>query len=191
MKKGTIILLVVSGIILIGALSIFSFIRGSYNSIVRLDETVSGAWANVETDLQRRFDLIPNLVNTVKGFAEQEKDVLMGVTNARARVGGAGNVPDKMSAENELSGALSRLLMVVENYPVLKSNANFIALQDELAGTENRIAVSRKRYNEAVKIYNMTIRQFPQNFIANTYGFEKREFFKAPEAAATAPQVEF
>jgi len=190
-KRSTIILLIVVGIILFGALSVYSFVKGTYNAIVRLDETVAGGWAEVENNLQRRFDLIPNLVNTVKGFAAQEKDILLGVTEARAKVGGAGNIPDKMAAENQLSGALSRLLMVVENYPQLKSDGNFQSLQDELAGTENRIAVARKRYNESVKAYNMTIRQFPQNMIANNFGFEKKEFFQAPEGAETVPTVEF
>src|SRR5208337_1018484 len=136
------------------AIAAYSFFAGNYNKFVSLDETVKASWAQVENQLQRRYDLIPNLVETVKGYAKQEKDVLVEVTNARAKVGGAGNVSDKISSNNQLSGALSRLMVVVEKYPDLKSNQNFMALQDELAGTENRIAVERMRYNEAVKIYN-------------------------------------
>lgn len=163
----------------------------TYNRLVSLDEGVKEAWAQIETQLQRRLDLIPNYVETVKGYAAQEKDVLVKVTEARSRVAGAGTIPDKIQANNELSSALSRLLVVVEKYPELKSNENFLRLQDELAGTENRIAVARKRYNEAVKEYNVALRQFPSNLIANAFKFEKASFFDAPEAAATPPQVKF
>ncbi len=191
MKKGTIILLVILGIILIGALSIYGFVKGTYNSLVASDEGVKAAWAQVENQLQRRYDLIPNLVETVKGYAAHEKEVFIQVTEARAKVGGAGTVGEKISAENELSSALSRLLLVVENYPDLKANQNFIRLQDELAGTENRIAVERRRYNEAVRAYNVLIRTFPRNIIANMFGFRKADFFEAPEGAKEAPKVEF
>ncbi|HDH57274.1 MAG TPA: LemA family protein [Bacteroidetes bacterium] len=191
MKKGTIILLVILGIILIGALSIYGFVKGTYNSLVASDEGVKAAWAQVENQLQRRYDLIPNLVETVKGYAAHEKEVFIQVTEARAKVGGAGTVGEKISAENELSSALSRLLLVVENYPDLKANQNFIRLQDELAGTENRIAVERRRYNEAVRAYNVLIRTFPRNIIANMFGFQKADFFEAPAGAAAAPKVEF
>lgn len=172
----------------------FSFIFsgcGTYNKLVTLDEEVKEAWAQVETVLQRRLDLIPNLVETVKGFAAQEKEVFIKVTEARSKVAGAGTIPDKIKANNQLSSALSRLLVVVERYPELKSNQNFIRLQDELAGTENRIAVARRRYNEAVKRYNVAIRRFPSNLMANAFNFEKAEFFEAPEAAATPPKVKF
>lgn len=156
-----------------------------------MDQSVKSAWAQVENQLQRRYDLIPNLVETVKGYAKQEKDVMIEVTNARAKVGGAATVPDKIAANNELSGALSRLLLVVEKYPDLKSNQNFLHLQDELAGTENRIAVERMRYNEAVKIYNQTIKSFPANLIAGMFGFKEAAFFDAPREAKTAPKVQF
>jgi len=178
-------------VILVVAGSLYSFFKGTYNQFVTLDEAVKSSWAQVENQLQRRFDLIPNLVETVKGYAKQEKDVLVEVTNARARVGGAATVPDKISANNELTGALSRLLVVVEKYPDLKSNQNFMRLQDELAGTENRISVERKRYNEAVQAYNVAIRSFPANLLAGLYGFGKAAFFEAPAAAKAAPQVKF
>ena len=171
---------------------LFSFSGcGTYNSLVALDEGVKEAWAQIETQLQRRLDLIPNYVETVKGYAAQEKEVLVKVTEARAKVAGAGTVPDKIQANNELTSALSRLLVVVEKYPELKSNENFLRLQDELAGTENRIAVARKRYNEAVKEYNVAIRSFPSNMLAKYFSFEKAAFFDAPEAASAPPQVKF
>ena len=163
-KKKT--LIIVLAVIVFLAIAAYSIFAGNYNKFVRLDTTVKSSWAQVENQLQRRYDLIPNLVETVKGYAKQEKDVMVEVTNARAKVGGAGNVSDKIASNNQLSGALSRLMVVVEKYPDLKSNQNFMRLQDELAGTENRIAVERMRYNEAVKIYNQTIKSFPANMIA-------------------------
>jgi LemA protein len=166
-------------------------IKGTYNSMVRMDEGVKAAWAQVENQLQRRYDLIPNYVETVKGYAKHEKDVFLRVTEARSKVGGATNIRDKIGANNELSSALSRLLVVVERYPDLKANQNFIRLQDELAGTENRIAVERRRYNEAVRAYNVKIRSFPTNILAGMFGFTKAEFFKVPEEAQEAPKVEF
>jgi len=187
-KRNLIIAIVVALVVIF---SLYSFFKGTYNTFVSLDEAVKGSWAQVENQLQRRYDLIPNLVETVKGYAKQEKDVLVEVTNARAKVGGAANVPDKISANNELSGALSRLLVVVERYPDLKSNQNFIRLQDELAGTENRIAVERKRYNDAVKTLNVAIRSFPANLLAGMFGFQVAPFFEAPAAAKAVPQVKF
>jgi len=181
-------IIIIAGVIV---LVLVLFLYSSYNNFVSLDETVKSSWAQVENQLQRRYDLIPNLVETVKGYAKQEKDVLVEVTNARAKVGGAVNVPDKISANNELSGALSRLLVVVERYPDLKSNQNFMRLQDELAGTENRIAVERKRYNDAVRAYNVAIRSFPGNLFAGMFGFHSGAFFEAPTQAKTAPQIKF
>ena len=184
--------LIIAGVVLLVLVfSFYSLLQGSYNKFVTLDETVKSSWAQVENQLQRRYDLIPNLVETVKGYAKQEKDVLVEVTNARARVGGAGKIPDKIAANNELSSALSRLLVVVEKYPDLKSNLNFLRLQDELAGTENRIAVERKRYNDTVQSYNVAVRSFPGNIVAGIFGFEQAAFFAAPAVAKAAPQVKF
>ena len=191
MTSGKRNLLIAIVIIVVLAGSVYSFFKGTYNRFVTLDEGVKSAWAQVENQLQRRYDLIPNLVETVKGYAKQEKDVLVEVTNAWARVGGAATVPDKINANNELTGALSRLLVVVEKYPDLKSNQNFLRLQDELAGTENRISVERKRYNDAVQGYNVAIRSFPANLLAGMFGFGKAVFFEAPAAAKAAPQVKF
>ena len=185
--------LIIAGVVaLIVVVALYSFFKGNYNTFVSLDEAVKGSWAQVENQLQRRYDLIPNLVETVKGYAKQEKDVLVEVTNARAKVGGATTVPEKIGANNELSSALSRLLVVVEKYPDLKSNQNFMHLQDELAGTENRIAVERMRYNDAVKDYNITVRMFPGNIIAGMFGYKPAtEYFKAEEKAKTVPEVKF
>ena len=178
-------------VIVIILLSIFFSIKGTYNSLVRLDEGIKGAWAQVENQLQRRYDLIPNYVETVKGYARHEKEVFLRVTEARAKVGGATSVKEKIGANNELSSALSRLLLVVERYPDLKANQNFIRLQDELAGTENRIAVERRRYNEAVKTYNIKIRSFPTNILAGMFDFTMAEFFKVAEIAKEVPKVKF
>jgi LemA protein len=184
-------LIIVAAVVLILLGIAYSFVKGNYNRFVTLDEAVKASWSQVENQLQRRYDLIPNLVETVKGFAKQERDVLIGVTEARAKVGGAASIPEKISANNELTSALSRLLVVVEKYPELKSNQNFLHLQDELAGTENRIAVERRRYNETVQQYNVAIRSFPANLLAGMFGFAPATFFEAPAAAKTAPQVKF
>lgn len=183
--------LIVVAIILIVVLGSYSYIKGTYNSLVTLDEGVTAAWAQVENQLQRRIDLIPNYVETVKGYARHEREVFLKVTEARAKVAGAGSIKGKIAANNELAGALSRLLLVVERYPDLKANQNFIRLQDELAGTENRIAVERRRYNEAVRAYNVRIRSFPTNILAGMFGFTRATFFEAPEAAKEPPKVKF
>jgi LemA protein len=190
MSTGKKIIIVVA-VIAVLAIALYSMFAGNYNRFVKMDVGIKAAWAQVENQLQRRYDLIPNLVETVKGYAKQEKDVLVEVTNARSKVGGAGTVPEKIAANNQLSGALSRLMVVVERYPDLKSNQNFLKLQDELAGTENRIAVERMRYNDAVKIYNESIRTFPANFVAGMFGFKEAAFFKVDEVAKVVPKVKF
>jgi len=162
-----------------------------YNTLVSEQEQVEAAWGEVENQLQRRNDLVPNLVNTVKGFAAQEKDVLVGVTEARSRVAGAGSPAEAIEASNQLSGALSRLLVVVERYPELKSDQGFLRLQDELAGTENRLSVARTRYNDAVRVFNTTAKKFPTNLVAGMFGFETRPYFEAPASAQEVPAVEF
>jgi len=191
MGKGLKSLIIVLAILLMVVIGIYSYLKGTYNRLVTLDEGVKGAWAQVENQLQRRYDLIPNYVETVKGYAAHEKDVLVKVTEARARVAGATTVGEKIEANNELSSALGRLMVVIEQYPDLKANTNFIRLQDELAGTENRIAVERMRFNEVVKAYNIEIRQFPTNIIAGMFGFEKATFFEVPKERQEAPKVKF
>jgi len=189
-KALVIILIILGVVILLGAVTLFWGI-GIYNGIIRSEQEVMNSWAEVENHLKRRADLIPNYVNTVKGFAAQERDVLIGVTEARSKVSGAGNMEERMDAENQLTGALSRLMVVVEKYPELKSNENFIRLQDELAGTENRIAVARMRYNERVKMFNQFIKIFPNNIIAGIFGVEDAKYFEIPEGDAELPSVEF
>lgn len=191
MTKGQKTAAIIVGIVVILLIVPYSYLKGTYNSLVRMDEQVNGAWAQVENQLQRRYDLIPNYVETVKGYAKHEREVFVQVTQARSKVGAAGTVEEKAVANNQLSSALARLLVVVERYPQLKANANFIRLQDELAGTENRIAVERRRFNEAVRIYNTEIRSFPRNFVANLFGFEKKAFFEVPKERQEAPKVEF
>ena len=174
----------------------------SYNKLVLLDEETSSAWSQVENQYQRRYDLIPNLVNPVKGYAKHEESVLRELTEARSKAGGVISVdssildnPEKMAefqkVQNELGASLQRLLAVTENYPELKANQNFLALQDELEGTENRISVERKRFNDSVKAYNSTMRRFPMNLLAGMFGFEKKNYFAAEAAAAKAPEVQF
>ena len=173
----------------------------SYNSLVNKDVDVSGAWSQVENQYQRRSDLIPNYVQTVSGYAKQEKDVLIGVTEARASVTKMTVTKDVLEdpnsfdkfrqAQDQFSSAISRLLVVSENYPQLKSDANFRALQDELAGSENRIAVARMRYTEAVQVYNGAIRRFPGSIIATVVGFREKQWFKAKEGANVPPSVKF
>jgi LemA protein len=191
MGKGLKTLLVIFGILLLMVFAAYSFLKGTYNTLVTMDEGVKGAWAQVENQLQRRYDLIPNYVETVKGYAKHEKEVFVQVTEARSRVGGATTVSDKMQANNQLTSALGRLLLVVERYPELKANTNFIRLQDELAGTENRIAVERRRFNEMVKTYNIKVRSFPTNILAGMFGFEKATFFEVPKERQEAPKVKF
>ncbi len=196
MKKSWIIIIV---IVVVGFLT-YSWFTGIYNSMVTLNVSVDKQWADVESTYQRRADLIPNLVSTVKGYATHEKETLEGVINARAKATSttinAGNLTaDKIAAfqqaQDGLSSALSKLMVVVERYPDLKANQNFLDLQKQLEGTENRISVERRKFNEAARTYNTYIRLFPKNMLANMFGFEKKPYFEAQEGAETAPKVEF
>jgi len=186
------IALIVIGVIVLGVLGVFGWAMGARNSLVTERETVTAAWSQVDVALQRRADLIPNLVETVKGFAKQEQAVIKEVTDARAALGGARTPSEKIQANSQLDGALSRLLVVVENYPQLKSNENFLKLQDELAGTENRIAVERKRYNDTLQDYNTFVGLFPNNIFAGWAGFQRNNaYFTASESSREAPKVQF
>jgi LemA protein len=191
MKPVWIVVGVILGAIVLVAVVVGGTFVSKWNQLVAMDTDIKGRWAQVDNQLQRRNDLIPNLVETVKGFAAQEKSIMESIANARAKMAGAGSVQDRIAASNELSSALGRLLVVVENYPQLKSNVTFSRLMDELAGTENRLSVERKRYNDSVQVYNTTIRQFPDNIIAPMLGFKEQPFFQVPEAARQAPQVKF
>lgn len=202
MGKGLKTTLIALAVVLVLAFAAYSSIARTYNSIVILEENVSAQWGQVQNVYQRRADLIPNLVATVKGYASHESDVLENVAEARSRAGGVMNVSDEIlndpaafkrfqQAQGELGGALQRLLMVTENYPELKANQNFLALQDQLEGTENRISVERMRFNEAVQLYNSTIKVFPGMVIANMGGFRAKAYFEADSGAQNAPQVSF
>ncbi len=193
MKKSTIILLIVLGVILVWGIT-------SYNGLVRTEESVSTAWSNVENQYQRRADLIPNLVNTVKGYASHEQETLDAVVSARTRatqivVDADDMTPEKLQqfqkAQGEVGTALGRLLAITESYPDLKANQNFLELQAQLEGTENRISVERRNFNDAARKFNTSIRTFPRNIIAGMCGFEKRPYFEAEEGAAKAPEVKF
>lgn len=195
MKKGTITIIIVA----IVAIIAFWAISG-YNSLVSMDENVSNQWANVETQYQRRADLIPNLVNTVKGYAAHEKETLEGVIAARSqatqiKVDPTDLTSEKLAeyqkAQGQLATALGKLLAITENYPDLKANQNFLELQAQLEGTENRINVARKNFNDSAKAYNTAIRRFPKNILAGMFGFDKRAYFEAAEGAEQAPQVQF
>ena len=196
--RGLLVLLVVVAVVVVG-LGVWAV--GVNNELVRLQQGVNEKWAQVQNVYQRRADLIPNLVETVKGFAAQERAVLTEVTEARARATGVQLTPEALNdpkalerfqaAQNQLSGALSRLLVVVERYPELKSNANFLALQTQLEGTENRIAVERRRFNEAVRDYNTRLALFPGSLVARLAGFQPKAFFEAAPDAATPPKVKF
>lgn len=187
MKKGTIILILIIAVLAVVILLAVS----SYNRLVALSEDVETALSQIDNQLQRRNDLIPNLVNTVKGYAAHEEEIFTRIADARSRLIGAGSLEEKAEASEELSGALSRLLAIAENYPELKANENFRQLADELAGTENRIATARRDYNNAARVYNTTIRRFPTVIIANIFGFERYEYFEADESARQAPEVNF
>lgn len=193
MKKSTIIIIAVAALVAVWGIS-------SYNGLVSMDEGVQNKWADVETQYQRRADLIPNLVNTVKGYAAHESETLQAVVDARAKATSVNIDPSNMSAEqianfqkaqDGVSSALSRLLVTVEKYPDLKANENFKELQVQLEGTENRISVARRDYNESARKYNSTLRSFPKNILAGMFGFEKKAYFEAQEGSEQAPTVQF
>ncbi|MDQ3051752.1 MAG: LemA family protein [Bacteroidota bacterium] len=195
MKKWIII-----GVIVLVAFMLYSFFSGSYNNMVAKNENVTRAWQDVESDYQRRLDLIPNLVNTVKGYAEFEKSTLTAVIEARAQATQVKVDPNNLTpealqqfqaAQGQLSSSLSRLLVTVERYPDLKANQNFLELQAELAGTENRIKVARNKFNETVQDYNTYVKTFPRNLLAGMFGFTSKAYFEADEAASRAPEVKF
>lgn len=196
MKKGLIALIVIGVLVVIG----FLMAKSSYNSMVTKEEGVSSQWAQVQNAYQRRADLIPNLVSTVKGYAAHEKGTFEAVVEARAKATQMNVNADQLTEENikkyqeaqgQLGAALGRLMMIQENYPELKANTNFMALQDELTGTENRIATERNKFNEKVKDYNTFIRMFPKNIFAGIFGFDKKGYFEADRSAQQAPTVQF
>ena len=202
MKKGTIITLTIVGILVLLLVGGCSFFTSNYNNMVTMEEGINGAWAQVENQYQRRLDLIPNLVETVKGYADHESSVFTDVAEARAAAGGVMQMSDELLSDPEafarfqeaqagLGGALQRLLVTTENYPQLKANEQFLSLQTQLEGTENRISVERQRFNEAVQAYNSHIRKFPQAFIASMFGFDAKQYFEAESGAESAPKVSF
>jgi LemA protein len=192
MKKGLVVLGLLGVVLAIAAFALGGAFISRRNQMVTQKEAIKAAWAQVDNVIQRRADLIPNLVNTVKGYAAHEQKVFDDIAAARAQLGGARNPAERIAANTRLDGALSRLLVVVENYPNLKADQQFQRLQDELAGTENRIAVERRRYNEAVQKYNTYIQLFPNNLVASFSGFQREDaYFKAEGAAREVPKVDF
>ena len=185
MKNKSLLIILILIVLLI--VPIFS----SYNGLVAKEEAVNNKWSQIDAQLTRRADLIPNLVQTVKGYARHEESIFTEIANARARLAGSGDTAERISAENELSGSLSRLLAIAENYPDLKADTNFRQLQDELAGTENRIAVARKDYNDVVTVFNSSVRRFPTVLIARIMGFDQKTYFEAPASANQIPIVDF
>ena len=179
------------GIIVIILVVIALLFIPKYNSLVTAEENLDSKWAQVENQLQRRYDLIPNLVESVKGYANHEQEVIANITEARAQMGNASSPEEQAVANDALTGALSRLLVVVENYPNLKADANFRQLMDELAGTENRLAVAREDYNNEVQQFNKHVKRFPGNLMAGMFGFEQKEYFKAAAGADKAPSIDF
>lgn len=191
MKNSTKVILGILGAIVLVIVLIIGWGVSTYNGIVEAETTVEEKASAIQTQLQRRSDLIPNLVETVKGYASHEKEIFTEIAEARAKLNGATTLEEQAEADAELSGALSRLMVIVENYPDLKANQNFIGLQDQLENTENRIAVARKDYNEAVKEYNYRIRRFPSSIIAGMFGFEKAKSFEGKSGIDTPPDVSF
>ena len=192
MNKGLIVAVVIIAILLLIVLAAFGQYVSVKNTLVAKNEAVKAAWSQVDIVLQRRADLIPNLVETVKGYAQQEQTVFGDIAKARSALLSAGTPQEKIAANGQLDGAISRLLVIVENYPQLKSNENFLRLQDELAGTENRIAVERKRYNDTLRDYDTYVQQFPNSIFAGIAGFKPNEaYFEASPASREAPKVNF
>ena len=187
-KLGCIIAIAV---VVVVALAIVGWLGGTYNSFVTKSQAIDAQWGQVEAQYQRRFDLIPNLVNSVKGLMTQEKTIFDNIAQARTKYGSATTVNEKAAAAGELETAVGRLLAIVENYPEIRSSTAVVSLMDELAGTENRISVERRRYNELVQTYNTSIKTFPGNMLAGMFGFGEREYFKSVSGADTAPKVEF
>ncbi len=188
-ERGSALIIVIAIIAVIGIAAML--VIPKYNNLVTGEETVDAAWAQVENQLQRRFDLIPNLVNTVKGYANHEEEVFTQIAQARTKYGGADTVEEAADANNDLSSGLSRLLVIVENYPELKADVQFTRLMDELAGTENRLAVARKDYNNTVQSFNNNVRRFPGNLIAGMFGFEKKDYFEIKDGVEESPTVDF
>ena len=191
MNKGLAGCLVLGSVVLVILLVLGAMVVGTYNRLVSQNEAVSSAWAQVQNVLQRRADLIPNLVETVKGYAAHEKEVFEKVAEARGRLAGATAPQEAAAANAGLTSALGRLLAIAESYPDLKANQNFIRLQDELAGSENRIAVERMRYNDAVRTFNASLKRFPTTLIASFFHFSERQYFEAEEGAKEVPKVKF
>lgn len=191
MSKGLKVALIITGIILLIGFGAFRWLVGGYNKAVAMDENVTGKWAQVDNQLKRRYDLIPNLIETVKGYAAHEKELFKHIADARTQYFQAKSIKDKISASNQLEGVLSRLLLLREAYPNLKANESFLKLQDSLEGTENRIAVERKRYNEAVQLLNTYIRTFFGRFFASFAGVSQAEYYEIPEGQQETPQVRF
>jgi LemA protein len=189
-KQMKTILIIVGVVVLVGFMA-FGKIIANYNRVIAMDENVQGKWAQVENQLKRRYDLIPNLVETVKGYAKHEKELFENIAQARTQYFQAKDVKDKVKASNQLEGVLSRLLLLQERYPVLKANESFLKLQDSLEGTENRIAVERKRYNDSVQILNTYIRTFFGKFYAMIAGVSSAAYYEVPEAEKAAPKVKF
>jgi len=191
MSKGAKTIIIVIAVILLCALVAGSWLIGGYNRVVAMDENVKSMWAQVDNQLKRRYDLIPNLVETVKGYAAHEKQIFENIAQARTQYFQAKDVKGKIEGANQLEGALSRLLLLQERYPELKANESFLKLQDSLEGTENRIAVERKRYNDAVQLLNTYIRTFTGRIFAGIAGVSKAEYYNIPEAQKEVPQVSF
>ena len=191
MSKSLKTILIIVGVVLLVGILVIGRLIGGYNTVIAMDENVKGKWAQVENQLKRRYDLIPNLIETVKGYAKHEKELFENIAEARTKYFQAKTVKDKVESSNRLEGVLSRLLFLQERYPVLKANQSFLKLQDSLEGTENRISVERKRYNESVQILNTYIRTFFGRFFAILASVSKAEYYEIPESEKAVPKVTF